>query len=763
MKGKMISEGIGHRMKAKDKKTVFKLAILAMLFLLTGCGGQGGACGMMEPKAETKENDTSVGNFPAEYAEGESAAGGEVDADGEEQTDLTDSPDSIAVISPDGEKIEWAVYSEGVYCYSNAGDFLSDEGSLYGYLSEDGREITPCIYSEAAPFSEGLGCALLDGKYGYIDKDGEAVLPFIYDQASPFREGVAYFSIGEEYGLIDREGNVVLELTNCDSISSFREGLAYFSVDGLYGYMDQSGEVVIEPVYEDAGYFYGGLAVVMRGGFLGVIGRDGGEVLPFEYEDITLEDACITARKEGMFYFYDRGGREVSSSDWDEVWKGRDGKDVFYLKKNGKEGLADREGRVIWNPIYERLIAVPGKEFAIVQNGNGKYGVLDYDGQVRVPFLYSDIRCVGDRSVRYGSEADDGLYVTDADTGKAGYLSGDDFSVKIPVIYDSLGDFMEDKAVVQLDGKEGIVRYDGTVEMPLEYDRLRLFSDGSMAIRRGEMWELTDRNGDELFTIECDFINEWGDGYEISTEDGYSFCDRQGREVVSHDDGYRLNNDRVFEAENSYILGGSILLKTGWEDGGVCEEAVLANQITPRVGAFAEFMKNGSITTDTTGPETTMDAESLRQCRRFGKLYRAGDGGNLFLYFYAEPWKQPMFPESYSGFFAAENGQAKQLLAASECGGSFRGDRACLWYDTEEEVLKPGIVGSRGGFGGFAYGGTVYKMKRGNAVVENSFDHVEEVLKDSEVSEKFFVGDKEVSEEKYLAVEGRYREYVPIR
>ncbi len=72
MKGKMISEGIGHKMKAKVKKWFFKLPVLAMVFLLTGCGGQGGDCGMMEPGAETKENDTSVGNFPAEYAEGES-------------------------------------------------------------------------------------------------------------------------------------------------------------------------------------------------------------------------------------------------------------------------------------------------------------------------------------------------------------------------------------------------------------------------------------------------------------------------------------------------------------------------------------------------------------------------------------------------------------------------------------------------------------------------------------------------------------------
>lgn len=125
-----------------------------------------------------------------------------------------------------GEDIDWAIWSEGVYCYGN--------GDLCGYLSEAGDSITPCIYEEATPFSEGLACVYRDGKYGYIGKDGETALPFVYDQASSFREGVAYFSIGEEYGFINKEGKVVLELTGCDSVSSFREGLAYFSVDGGY-------------------------------------------------------------------------------------------------------------------------------------------------------------------------------------------------------------------------------------------------------------------------------------------------------------------------------------------------------------------------------------------------------------------------------------------------------------------------------------------------------------------------------------------------
>lgn len=544
--------------RMKTKETVIKMAVfLVLLFGPTGCGQEEAVRDSadilqteeQENLTERQENPVGEQEDPAKQQEDLAEQG--------DSSEAADSSDSIVVISPEGEKIEWAVYSEGVYCYRNVRNYASDEGGLYGYLSEDGREITPCIYSEASPFSEGLGCALLDGKYGYIGKDGETVLPFIYDQASPFREGVAYFSIGEQYGLIDREGNVILELTDCDSISSFREELAYFSVDGLYGYMDQSGKTVIESVYEDAGYFYGGLAVVMRGGFLGVIGKDGRKILPLEYEDVTLEEACITARKEGMFYFFDRDGREVSSGSWDEVSKGGDGKDVFYLYQNGKEGLADRTGRIIWEPIYERFTVIPGKELVIMQDENGKYGVLDYDGQIRVPFLYSDIYCVGNQGARYVPGAADGLYVTDAATGKKGYLSMEDFSVKIPAIYDSLSDFTEDRAVARLDGKEGIVRYDGTVEMPLEYDAISLFSDGSMAVKEKDTWELTDKNGDPIFAIVCDTVSEWGDGYRVSAEDNYSFYDRQGSEIVAHNDGCRLNYEgAVFEAVKDFENGG---------------------------------------------------------------------------------------------------------------------------------------------------------------------------------------------------------------
>lgn len=165
-----------------------------------------------------------------ELSERESAGGeGHLTEEGLKEGCLTEeSPVKIAELPAD-KRINLVMYSEGCYCIY--------DGSHYGFMTEEGEEITPYIYEQAAPFSEGLACVYLDGKYGFIGKGGETELPFIYDQASSFTEGLAYFRQGEDYGFIDHEGNVVLR-PDCDSVSSFQEDRAYFSVDGLYGYLD---------------------------------------------------------------------------------------------------------------------------------------------------------------------------------------------------------------------------------------------------------------------------------------------------------------------------------------------------------------------------------------------------------------------------------------------------------------------------------------------------------------------------------------------
>ena len=674
------------------------------------------------------------------------------------------TPGPVAAVPSDGETIEWAICSEGFYCYSN--------GSSYGYLSENGEAITPCIYSEASPFSEGTACVCLDGKYGYIGKAGETVLPFVYDQASPFMEGAAYVSQDGVYGLIDRTGNMIAELTDCESVSSFREGLSYFSRDGRYGYMDRTGKTVIDPVYDDAGYFEHGLAIVRRGGLFGVIGKDGREIVPPAYNSIQLEESHIIAQRDDRFDCFDRAGNEIFSGGWDRIWECGD---LFCIwQDNGKRGLVDKNGQTVLEPVYSHVTPIPDKGLAIVKDENNRYGVLDLTGQVKVPFRYSEIRYV---------DMGDGLCVTDAETGNVGFLDAADLSVSIPVVYDSLSEFTGERAVAELDGKYGVIRYDGTPEISVMYDRIRLFSDGSMAVWTGDTAELYNSQGERIHSGEYLNIRELGDGYEAESARGKRILDREGAQVVS---GYRWS-DSVYGAECTYLLDNGMLVRTGYEGGRRPEEALLTNQITPQAGAFAEFLQNGTITVPDGSSGNTQDLAAMRQYRKQSRLYRIG--GEQILYFYAEPWRRLNFPESYSGLFIVRNGQAEQLITGFECGGSLRGDYVCFWYDTQTSTWKVGTEGNWGGFDGSAFGGAVYELEDGRAVCENTFlgirqsastygeaellqnaalfydendiPFTEETIREAEYVLEYSVNDARTSAEQYHAVTERYK-YVPV-
>lgn len=610
------------------------------------------------------------------------------------------SQSPVTVIAPEGEKVEWAIYSEGIYCYS--------DGSLYGYVAEDGREISPCIYSEASPFSQGLACVCLNGKYGYIGQDGETVLEFVYDQASPFWEGTAYFSRDGEYGLIDRESYGELRLEGCESISAFREGLAYFCRDGLYGYMDQDGQVAIEPAYDDAGYFYEGLARVGKGGYCGVIARDGREVLSPRYSDVVLDGNYTYARREDRTYCFDREGRELFSGLWDGM-KEEEGMFLLRRYEDGyKYGLADGSGKVVLEPKYDSVELIPKWRLVIARDGGGT-GVLDYEGQVRVPLIHHSI-----------AADEEGLRIIDADPSwKVGYLSGEDLSVKIPMIYDDMSAFASGRAAVELGGKWGVIRSDGAWELPAVYDKISLFSDGSMAVWTGEEVRLTDRKDKLLLTGPYDHVRELGQGYETKLDGKNSYWDRQGN-LIAQD--YSVSSAvSLHGTANTYFLGNDMLLKTGEEDGKAQERFFLNNWITPEAGSFYTFFRQGSVWLGDGGDHGhAAGIEELRQRGRiFCKLYRIGD--EKILYFDTGTWES--LGEDYSGVFSVRDGEIEPLVSGERFGGSHREARVYFRFDNAEDVWKMSVSGTFGGFGGYADHCEIYRLENGQAVREISLKY----------------------------------------
>ena len=682
-----------------------KAAFILILVFLSGCGKE----------ESTPENrvDTSAKVESNEDVSAKTESNEDISEETGMQYPLIATP-------ADAKKIELAIVSEDNYCIF--------DGEKYGFITENGEEIAPCIYDIAYPFNEGLACVCKDGKYGYIDLEGETAIPFDYDRATPFVEGLAYFSIGDTYGFMDQTGTPVFQF-ECDSISSFQEGLAYFSKDGQYGYVDQNGQMVIKPVFDDAGYFQEGLAKVRKDGRCGVINRDGDFIIAAEYDSINIEDWFIITQSDGKYTCFDRTGKSLlEQSDGIGYITTRENYACFW--KDEKQGLIDEQGNVLIEPMYDWILSlIPEQNLLIVQE-DGLYGIVDLQGEIMIPAVYDYIRY---DSYEDGTEGGM-LVLTDAD-GKIESMDAADLSERIPCNYDSIVWLNEDKAVVSLNGLSGIIDREGRLIEPVGYDIIKIFDSGAVWMQKDSKTWFYNSSGEIVEDIgDYDDIFQYGNCYQTKLNGKYGFLNEKGEKVIP----------TVYDSVKGYNAYGSAnvciltdyssdirdsVIKTGETQQTDISNALLQNEITPRIGLYQRFTQNGCISVDDfTVNGFTASQEYLKEYRKTYKLYDLNHTGKPILYFQAEPYINHNFPMSYSGFYAIRDNQLVELITGYECGGSMRGDYVCLWYDRETARIFLGTNGFYGGFGGYASSGDVYDGKEGEMTSIASFEWMTQPL-----------------------------------
>ena len=83
-------------------------------------------------------------------------------------------------------------------------------GHHYGFIDEDGRQITPFIYTWASDFQEGRAIVAKNGKMGAIDSLGRKVIPVIYNSLE-FDIETGFFTAtrGSYSYLINYEGEII--------------------------------------------------------------------------------------------------------------------------------------------------------------------------------------------------------------------------------------------------------------------------------------------------------------------------------------------------------------------------------------------------------------------------------------------------------------------------------------------------------------------------------------------------------------------------
>ncbi len=181
-------------------------------------------------------------------------------------------------------------------------------------------------------------------------------------------------------------------------------------------------------------------------------------------------------------------------------------KSVLKFEEDGKYGLIDFSGNVIVKAIYEEISSVKYKEGEILAKKNGKYGVINNKGIELIPFEYDEIEA--DKYYIDNGYSKSGYIVKN--TTKEGYRYGyidSNWKVLLETEYTNISRILNIESddiylIVAKNGQYGVVK-NKNVEIDFLYQAIEYNKDTNLfQVERSEQYGVVDENGKIIVDIE---------------------------------------------------------------------------------------------------------------------------------------------------------------------------------------------------------------------------------------------------------------------
>ncbi|MEN4917132.1 WG repeat-containing protein [Achromobacter spanius] len=243
------------------------------------------------------------------------------------------------------------------------------------------------------------------------DDDDDCWLPVMAPQwdaiwpSGASDEGVLWISREGRTGLLQVAENVarVLVAPRFDAVWDFEEDVASVQVDDKVGLIAADGHEILPPSLDEAWNCAQGLVVARVGDRLGFVDKSGGWAITPRFEDAGsfCPGGLAPAFEAQAWGLVDRRGDWVAAPEWDDVYWDED-LHAFITERDGMQGLIDASGRPVLDASFAALApldtaadaAEPWKNGLMrisVLTQDARRGVVDGEGVVRVPMVYSDL------------------------------------------------------------------------------------------------------------------------------------------------------------------------------------------------------------------------------------------------------------------------------------------------------------------------------------------------------------------------------------
>jgi hypothetical protein len=249
------------------------------------------------------------------------------------------------------------------------------------------------------------GSDVTDILYGLKSMDGTVILPAIYEMRSEFDNcGMAwlYERMRREHLIINTKGETVITVK--DFSGFYSNCIAYIrKSDNEWSIVDNTGKealslrydnLIMPDPYKNTALPTDSINYIttVKDGKYGAINGKGEEILPAIYDEIKPSGEYFLAKKDRNHEIFDSKGRHAYQGEYEDVSFCCGGTEFFIAKKDGKYGVVNKEQKVYIPFKYAAIGRFDDMlgPFPVKLTSDGKWGYIDRNTKVVLPFQYDE-------------------------------------------------------------------------------------------------------------------------------------------------------------------------------------------------------------------------------------------------------------------------------------------------------------------------------------------------------------------------------------
>lgn len=307
----------------------------------------------------------------------------------------------------------------------------------------------------------------------------------------------------------------------------------YFAVYSAnkWGVINQDGEQVITPSYQEM--------IVIPNKEKDVF------ICTYNINEQTGEykTKAINSENEEILTEYEQIEALENIDENDNVWYEEN---ILKVKKNGKYGLIDFNGKELLSTEYDEITVLEGIANSIIIKKDGKVGLVNDNGSIIVKTEYAQIKNLG-KSYKDG-------YITVDQNGKYGITS----TTKKQILenkYDEIAQiYLEDYFLVKEDGKQKVIDSKGKTVVEEGFEEIKTATSKGIIFVKDNLYGEINSSGEKTIEAKYQYLKEAKNGIYIAKQnDKYGIIDQDEMEKIPFEYvGITYNEDaKLYLAEDA--------------------------------------------------------------------------------------------------------------------------------------------------------------------------------------------------------------------